>query len=183
MLIEDGKGTGRKCAVNSNNELVVHAVTNSFLQQESDEFGNAYVWSSGLVTGASLSASSTVLALKNTAVGKLHIDRIVICSNGADEYIVQLPSNNFTPAGDTEITGININTDSNNTADATAYTDESGNTQGDILEYVFAGATSRTVVDMRGIFLGKNKSIAVDAVGGDSNCSVSIYGHYIDVTA
>lgn len=176
VLITDGSSS-RTASVNANNELLVHAITNPFLQQESEENGNAYVWSSGAVD---VDATDTILLVKNTSSGALHIDRVLIANGSvASRYDVHIPTTAVTTPTGTANTGINLNTASANTADAISKVDETTNSQGSILAQVYLAADSNVTIDLRGTFLGKNSSIAIDVLLDTSESAVSIYGHYI----
>lgn len=175
--VGDGTGKGYAAKVNADNKLETIAITHPFLQHESEVFGNAYVWSSGTID---IDAGDTVLLVKNTASGLLHIDRIVI-NNGslASEYVIHIPTTTVTTPTGTTVTGTNLNTDSGNVAEATAISDETTNTQGNVVENVFLPVDSRQSVDVRGLFLARNSSVAVDVVENTTESSVSIFGHYI----
>lgn len=176
VLIDDGKGTGYKASVNKANQLEVRAIVNPFLQYESEVFGNAFVWTSGIVSGA---ADSTLLLIKNDANGPLHIDRVVLSCASNEIFTVHLPIN--VSVTGTTVVGINSNTGSGNTADATAAHSETNNTQGDVYGVFHVAANSPFVYDVRGLFLDKGQSVAVDVTNGSINCSCSIHGHYIDI--
>ena len=151
------------------------------MQQESEEFGNAYIWSSGVHNAT---AGDTVLLIKNTADGLLHIDRVLIANGStASRYDIHIPSTIVaTPAG-TANTGTNLNTTSGNTANAVAKVDETTNSQGDLIGQVYMAVDTNYVLDLRGLFLGKNESIGVDVAETASETSVTIYGHYIKYVA
>jgi hypothetical protein len=176
VLVEDGKGTGIKVGVNKAHQLNVHAITNPFLQYESEANGNAYTWCSGIVSGST--AGDTILLLKNTSVGLLHIDRIDISCLTAEIFTVHIPSTVVTVTG-TTVSGVNLNSSSGNIAEASAASDETDNTQGSVLSVVQLAANSPHTIDVRGLFLDKNKSLAVDVTTGGINVSCTIYGHYI----
>jgi len=174
MLIEDGKGSGRRAAVDSGNRLIVKAITEPEIEEASED-GQAYVWSTDLV---SIDAADTVLLVKNTSDTNLHIEAISI-SNGstASEFTLHLPTTDVTVAGGT-VTGVNLNTGSANVADASAASDETGNAQGDVIGTVFLAVDRDRTIRTPGLILAKNKSIAVDVVATVTEAACSIVGHY-----
>jgi hypothetical protein len=172
--IEDGKGTGRRAEVNSSNQLVVKAVAETFFESASEE-GKAYNWSSDLVD---IDANDTVLLVKNTSDIDLHIESISIANGSvASEYTVHIPTTEVTVTG-TTVTGTNLNTASSNVADATAASDETNNTQGNVVFTRFMAVDSNEKINTAGLILGKNKSVAVDVVADTSESAVTIRAHY-----
>ena len=181
VLIEDGKGTGRKVAVNSAQQMNVHAITNPFLQFESEVNGNAYSWCSSAVTAAS---TTPVILVKNTASGLLHIDRIDLSAAATQVFNIGIPTAIITTlTGTTTITGFNFNTGSGNIAEASAIT-LCTNSEADTLTniaVIHLGAASTSgnyILDVRGLFIDKNQAIAITGTQAVSS-SVTVYGHYI----
>jgi len=177
MLIEDGKGQGAKAQVNSENQLAVSSVTQSELEHESETNGTAYVWASDSVNPTT---DDTVLLLKNTSDTSLHLEHVTISGTTDSEYTIHLPTTEVTPTGGTLVTGTNMNTASSKVADAIARSLETNNSQGNVLYAVNLLAVTTYTVDLKGIILGKNKSIGVDVVADTALSSVSIVGHYQD---
>jgi len=177
MIIEDGAGTGTKAQVNSEKQLVVAAITQKELEHESEENGTGYNWCSDKID---VDANDTILLVKNTSDTPLHIECVKI-DNGslASEYNIHLPTTEVTPTG-TTVTGTNVNTTSSNVADADAKSDETNNSQGNVLRTVFLAADSSISEETPGLILGKNKSLAVDVVENTTESSVSIVGHFAD---
>lgn len=177
LQIEDGKGTGFKAEVNKEQQLVVKAITQSELEHESEQNGAGYNWSSGTID---IDAADTVLLVKNTSDTPLHIECIKI-SNGAlaSEYTIHLPTTEVTPTG-TAVTGTNLNTGSSKVADADAKSDETNNSQGNIIKTVYLAVDSEHPEETPGLILAKNKSVAVDVVANTAESAVTIIGHYAD---
>lgn len=173
-LIEDGKGSGRKAAVDTGFRLTVKAITEPEIEQASED-GQAYVWATDLVN---IDADDTVILVKNTSDTNLHIEAVAI-SNGAlaSEYTLHLPTTEVTVTGVT-VTGVNLNTGSANVADASAASDETNNTQGDVLATRFMEVDSSTTILTPGLILAKNKSLALDVVLDTAESAASILGHY-----
>lgn len=175
-VIEDG-ATGRKAKVNEELQLTTAAVVQSEIEHESEENGTAFNWCSDTVD---LSINDTVLLVKNTSSIDLHIEYVEI-DNGsvASEYTVHLPTIEVTPTG-TAVTGTNLNTGESEPAEATAKSNETNNSQGNVLRTVFLAVDIGIVVKTPGLIIAKNKSIAVDVVANTSETSVTIVGHYAD---
>lgn len=176
-IIDDGKGTGNKAQVNSENQLVVAAVTQKEIEHESEENGAAYNWSTDLVN---IDANDTVLLVKNTSDTPLHVECVKV-SNGstASEFTVHLPTTEVTVTGVT-VTGTNLNTASSNVADASAASDETNNTQGNVLLTQWLAVDKGFTFETPGLILGKNKSLAIDVVEATTEVACTIIGHYAD---
>lgn len=176
--IEDGKGTGRRAQVNSDNQLVVKAVAETLFESASEQ-GQSYNWSSDLVD---VDGDDTVLLVKNTSDIALHIESISIANGSvASEYTVHLPTAEVTVTagpGGAAVTGTNLNTASSNVADATAASDESNNSQGNVVFTRFMAVDTNEKIFTAGLILGKNKSVAVDVVEDTSESAVTIRAHY-----
>jgi len=174
--LEDGKGRGFKQAVNDENQALTKATIQSELEHESEENGSAYNWSSDIIDAAA--GGATILLVKNTSDTPLHIEKISISSGTtASEYTIHLPTTEVTVTGNT-ITGTNLNTASSNVADALAATQETNNTQGNVIGDVFLAVDRTEVLKTDGLILGKNKSVAVDVVADADESSVTIIGHF-----
>ncbi len=174
--IEDGKGTGNRAAVNSENQLIIKAISESELEYESEINGLAYSWASDLVDVAA--GADTVLLVKNLSDKPLHILSVLIANGAlASEYTIHLPTTEVTPTG-TAIVGTNLNTASSNVADALAKSLETNNTQGSVIGTVWLAVDRNIRIPMEGVILGKNKSIGVDVVADTAESAVTIIGHY-----
>ena len=175
-FIEDGKGRGLRAEVNEEQELVVKAVTISEFEQESQDNGNAYNWSSGIIDVDA--GADTVLLVKNTSDNPLFIESISIANGAlASAYTVHLPTIEVTPAG-TTVTGTNLNTASSNVAEATSKSKETNNTQGNIIFTRFMAVDRDEKIETRGLILAKNKSVGVDVTEDTAESAVTIRGHY-----
>jgi len=177
MLIEDGKGKGFKAGVNEEHQLLTAAVTQSELEHESEENGSGYNWSSDLIN---IDANDTVLLVKNTSDTPLHIECVKIANGStASEFTVHLPTTEVTVTG-TTVTGTNLNTGSSNVAEATGASDETNNSQGNVIGTVWLGVDASKDVETPGLILGKNKSVAVDVVEATTEVAATIIGHFAD---
>jgi len=180
IILEDGKGSGSKAEINTENQLVVAAVTQSELEHESEENSEAYNWSTDLVDAAA--ADATILLLKNTSDTPLHIESIAIANGAlATEYTIHLPTAEVTVAGGTVVTGTNLNTGGvSKVADASAQSNETGNVQGNVIGTVWLAVDRHHQIFTPGLILGKNKSLGVDVVLDAAESAVTFIGHYAD---
>ncbi len=171
--------------VNSSNQLSCRNVSISAIH-EATLLGNAYSWNS---VSADLIAADTALAVGNESKTKLLV--IAGCyircdlATAVDFHFPAYPS--WTG---TAVTGVNLNMASTKVAAATAYTDETDNTQGTIFltgyHYVstVGQATTSTPVfydfqDM--VILGEHDVVAVDVVGNIAAAfECTFIGYYID---
>lgn len=178
MQIEDGKGSGNKAQVNDENQLITSAVTQGEIEHESEENGAAYNWSSNSI---SIDAADTILLVKNTSDTPLHIEYLKV-TNGSTttEITLHLPTTEVTPTGGSAVTGTNLNTASSNVADANARSDETNNSQGNVLATEFIAADASITVETPGLIIGKNKSVAVDTVNTENRIAATFVGHYAD---
>ena len=176
-IIKDGTGTGRTLGVNTDNQGLVKAITESEFEFTSENKGLAFSWASQTFDPGQ---DDTMLLVKNTSTDKrLHIDAVWISIDTQSRIVVHLPTTNVTVAG-TTITGVNLNTGSSNVAEAEAARNETGNSEGDVIWSGEVQATSEPYkVDFGGaLILAKNKSIAVDFKTAATAGDVTIMGHY-----
>ena len=147
--------------------------------------GLAFSWSN--VT-YNYTAADTILAVQNdSTTQKLHIDQIWCHGDTTTRVIVHATSENgFTMAG-TSVTGVNLNrVGTPATASATAFGDETGNTQGNIFWAGSIPADNATPVAIGlGIILDVDDGtgvtggvIAVDFTDVGGEALVTIIGHY-----
>lgn len=178
MFWEDGKGSGFKAGVNSENRGLVHAVSVGELRHVAGEFARSYIWASGTYN---YDAADTILLVKNIGVPLLHVDGVWLSVDTDTRVVIHLPTAEVTVAGVT-VTGVNLNTSSGNVAEASAAQDETGNTQGGVIwSGEIHAAQAPVFIPFGGaVILAKNKSIGVDYVTVGTACDVVIIGHYGD---
>lgn len=166
--------TGQK--VNAAGEALVSATTKSEMETVSETDGDAYSWSN---LTYDYTALDTILLVKNTGSNELHIQTIWVSVDAATEVVVHVPTTTVTSPTGTAVVGVNLNTASGKTADATAIAGETTNSRGGV---VFAGLIAAN--DIRPIPLGgaliiaPNDSIAVDFVDVGAKCNVVIFGYF-----
>ncbi len=176
MIIQDGQGGGYSAGVTSEKRLKVNSVTEpNFLHQNAGH-NRGYVWNFPSYNSAD---ADTVMFIRNDSSNDLRIHHVYIYSDAATVITLHTISAGETPAG-TAVTGVNLNRNSSDEADATAKQDETGNSsQGTVLhtEYVAAaGALTMLKEDGYEIVLGKNDCIAVDVATGSTAVT---FGHIV----
>ena len=153
------------------------SVVESEFEYHSDVKGEAYSWN---FLTYNMGVGDTLALIKNTSATKeLHIDTITVSSDVESVITIHLPTTEVTPAG-TAVTGVNLNTRSTNVAPATAMTDETDNSQGDIIfQTEIQAAGDPFVKDYAGVLiLGQNKSVGLDGVADMGAFNVTIEGHF-----
>lgn len=176
MMIEDGRGTGRKAEVTSRFRLKADSMFSSKGHEIAHEDGDGYTW---VLVPYNYAANDTIILVQNDSeVKDLIITDIYFATDTAtDFHIHNTDETTFTPTG-TAITGVNTNRKSSNIPPATAIGDETGNTRGNILlsGYTPANVMNHFVFDT--IILGLDQSIAVDLVTVGTMAYATIVGHF-----
>ena len=179
----DPSGSGiNEQKINKEGQALVFSTTQSELEHESEQNGSGYTWASDVINAGA--ANDTTLLVKNTSDVHLHIDSIFIsCGSVSSEFTIHLPTTEVTVtagSGGAVVTGVNINTTSSNVADASAASNESNNSQGNVIGTVFLAIDRSQLISTPGLIIGKNKSIAVDTVEDTTEAAITITGHYED---
>src|SRR4030042_4142850 len=176
--IKDGKGRGYQAEVNRNQQLEVAAKVKSALALASER-GDAFAWTAAT---ADLAAADTALLVANTSqTKKLHITKVYVYSDVPSRLQIHLPA--FPTLAGTAVTGVCLNKSLNKTAEASAYADETGNTQGSIINVLVSNELTTdpfaVAWDFEGaVILGYHDCIAVDVVGDSAAFDCSIEGYY-----
>jgi len=177
IQIEDGRGTGSRCMIDSDNRIRAYSVVEPELAYAADEKGDAYAWTS--VT-YDYGAGDTILLLKNTSTSKkLIIDSIIMTTDTATIAHIHMPTCG-TPTG-TALTGVNLNSSSNNVAEATAKADETTNAigvAGIVATLALEADKTNTFQAKSSLVLGTNKCVAVDYVTDGTAATVTITGYF-----
>ena len=174
VTIKDGGGANPDVKTTKDGKMCTQAVSVSEFEHESGEEGTAFSWCSDSVN---IDANDTVLLLKNTNSEGLHMVKCVISTSTDSEFTIHLPTTEVTPTGVT-VSAVKLNTGKVGAPEVTARSDETNNSQGDVLESFFTLASTRHVIDLTGIILAKNKSIAIDQVADTALASCTFYGHF-----
>jgi len=167
-------GSGNRQEVDDEKRALVDA--RSDFQRAADR-GDAFVWAMEDYTQA---ATDTILLVRNdNSAKKLHITEVRIAQgNTKIEIEIHRVIAAFTAAG-TAVVGVNLNGTSGKTAEATAKADETGNTQGTVVQRIYVYEAKETVLDFKGAFsLGYNQAIGIDMKTGADWCLASITGYF-----
>jgi len=171
--------------VNSDHQLSCKGVGVTAIHEATLK-GDAYSWNA---ISADLAAEDTALIVCNESKTKLlviHKCYIACDLATAVDFHVGEPG---TWAG-TAVTGVNLNTSSRNIASATAYADETGNTQGSIIltgtSCVHTVAQESTAEPVTyyfddAVILAEHDCFGVDVIGDiAARFECTIIGYYID---
>ena len=147
--------------------------------QKAAERGDAYVWT---IESYAFSASDTLLAIRNNGTKVLHIEKVFVqTSHASAEIEIHRVTAAYTNAG-TAVTGTNL-LPGGAAADVDATADETGNTQGTVIERRIAREYALVEVDFKGaVTLNTGQAIGVDTTLGDDVCYVSIWGYFEDAS-
>lgn len=175
MFIDDGKGKGFTAGIDSNNRLLVTAVTNPLSSNMAFLKGNDFVWTSSYAA----TANDYVFYLMNTdQLQYLRINRFIVSATGATSWTA-IKVTGGTPAG-TAITGLNTNFSSGKVATVTALGNAAvtGSPTGSTILKVrtAADATLALVID-GSVILPVNTAIAIQ-VGASVTVNVTVSGWF-----
>lgn len=181
LPIIDGTGKGYSAKVNEYNQQEVSAVQKSELAFISEETGEAFSWTT--VT-SDLAAADTGLLIANThTTKKLHICDWRVYSDVPTAIQIHCPA--YPTLAGTVVTGqcLNRSRDLDVANYALAYSDETGNTQGDIIETVHTNEVATDVNELKGDFggsliLGPRQCIAWDIVEDSAAFQIAAKGYY-----
>jgi hypothetical protein len=178
MIIEDGRGSGRKAEVDSHNHLKTHSVSELAIAEASEQDGDAYAWTAS----ADIDATDSILWLRNDSTTQnLIIDTISISSDAAGSWFIYCPEN-VTPDG-TTVTGVNLNRASSKVALATCKRD---NTTAVLANYIFYGhnqVAETVVMQLRGaLVLGYLDCVAIDITTEPALAQATILGYFHPAT-
>lgn len=174
--IEDGTGSGKEAAVNSSNEM---SVTTETPFQRALNRGDAWSWTS---VAADIDTGDTMLMVRNdSTVRDLIIEEITVNNgNVAATYDIHIVTAAYTAAG-TAVTAVNLNTNyTGNAATATAFGDESGNTQGSVLQEFTAGVAVATYIIPMNVRLKGATALGIDQITESTAGSVQMRGYFVD---
>ena len=175
MIIEDGKGNGKKAQVNAENQLVTRAIVESEIEHASAS-GNAYAWDS---TEKDIDAGDTMLFVQNTSETPLILDVATINgSNVICTWTMHTGADITTPSG-TTVSGVNMNPKFRSVpADAIGYADETAVADGDIVCRVKTAISTTQSVELGGFILERNHYVQFTQVTESTSGSVILRAHY-----
>lgn len=140
------------------------------------EAGEAFIWTRET---AAFSALDTLLCVRNDNSSKtLHIEKVIVeSSHTATEIEIHRITAAYTSAG-TAVVGTNL-LPGGAAADASGVADETGNTQGTVIERRLLHANTPLIIDFKGAIELKNaQAIGIDSTLGDDWVYASIWGYF-----
>lgn len=161
MNIEDGKGTGYKAAVNSENEIEVRAQVTGRAEWVCHNKEQAYAMYFSQAQ-ANSGGNECLGYIKNTSDDDLVIDEISLYTTAADHIYISKVTG--TAAGGSAITPVNLNIGSGKTAPCTTmqHTAITGLTDAGRLVHIYLAANGMVVREMEtSILIRKNSAIAL----------------------
>ena len=165
-----------KLEVNSKGQAMVDR--RSEFERVSEDSGEVFIWTCETYDYA---AADTILLVRNDRTDKdLHILKVVLHGDTETEVEIHVPTVAFTIAG-TAVVGeaLNRSLDRDATTYATAKANETGNTQGDVIERKRIKADTDMEVNLDGaVILGSNQAIGIDYVTIGAEAHVSIWGYF-----
>lgn len=166
--------------VNADKQLLVAGSNISAIGAASLK-GDAYSWCN---VSADIDATDTGLLIRNDSKTRLLvIDSCLLWVDVATKIQIFCPGPGITLAG-TAVAAKNLNRASNKTAPASAYADETANTQANIIANIFVpdgSALAHTTVDFNGaIVLSYDESIGFDIVAESAAYNITVFGYYVD---
>jgi hypothetical protein len=168
---------GRPAKITEDNRLRTYAGQESEIAFQSRVNGGAYMWS----MSADLGADKCGIYLRNDSDIPLVIDKIYIYGSAAATHEIYVGSNKITTAG-TAVVGTNLNTNRDDTANATCTHTETGADAGGtltLLQTVQAGASNKEVLDLDGaLVLERLGEVAVNVVTDIALSSIAIVGYF-----
>ena len=178
FTIKDGKGSGNKVEVNSDNELVVTSIKKRPIEYATAK-GDAYCW---YTSDYSFSSNDTVMLVKNLDSDILYMDRIVLSCTTTTSFTIHIPGGIDKLSGSTT-TDTNLQAGNTKSAKALGYYSETNNWQSGSLMHVKVRANETVTVDMGGLSIMSGNGIGVDVnddlSGGGYTASCSVFGYYL----
>lgn len=189
-ILEDGKGSGNKAKIGSDNRLQVRSVSESEIIHNG-ELGNAYNFNTGLI---SITGDATLIYFKNNSNDNFIVESLALGSfegitHSDDPYVTIIRN----PTGgdlisDASAVEMNQNRSfsSSNEADCLVYKGKSGGTitGGNDIAILQASSGGRSFFGLNFI-LGKGASIAVkltaNVSSGSANWYAALIGYYKDL--
>lgn len=178
MLIEDGQ-SGNKLGVKDGQALVT---TMSAIHKATIR-GDAYAWNS---VSADINTTDILISVRNLSQDRLLIvNRIYAWVDVPAQLSIHITTSATAYATGTAVVGVNLNTSSAKVADADAYTDDDGVSQGSIIATLHTNEATADIfpIDFPTndcIVLGTNGIISVDCIGELAAFEATIIGYFVD---
>ena len=189
-VIRDGTGKGYSAQVNSDNQLVVSAITRTIEHYFNQTKGEAYNVAFAVNPDG---AGDVIFYLKNNDDSDLIIEGLTYQSSGAEEIYFKLgDTGTATATSGATMTPVNLNTGSGKTADVTCLSniadgavDITGLSGGSTFDqiYIIAAADHKWYNFEQDIVLKKNGVFTIYCVGGDSLLRGTVQFHFNSMTS
>lgn len=168
--------SGDRADVNEQGQLLVSSSQTPAIIQAALE-GRAFVWHS---QDLNIDAADTMLSVRNdSATHDLVIDRIQITGgNAVSRYEVHKITANAAFSTGSIILAMDLG-NTGKVPDASAFTDDEGNTQGTVFMETAVAATTTIELDC-GIVLGKTQILAVDQVSTNTAGAATFFGYFVE---
>lgn len=144
--------------------------------QRAAENGDAFIWTRET---AAFAALDTLLCVRNdNSAKKLYIEKVAVeSSHASTEIEIHRITAAYTNAG-TAVVGTNLKP-GGAAADATGTADETGNTQGTVIERRILRAYTPLIIEFGGtVELNNAQAIGIDSTLGDDVVYASIWGYF-----
>jgi hypothetical protein len=179
LIIEDGTGSGRKAAVNTDHFLQTLAQTFPYEHYINHRQKGAY---SIIFDVTPTGAGDCIFYIKNTNDIDMIINNITLQSQSQEAIELTL-GDLGTPVGGTDYVPVNRTSGAANTSDCISQygTDITGLTKGGVIEklYCTSGA-SQSYLWLSDFILPKNTTFAIYAVNGSIRITISLSMYYHD---
>ena len=182
LIIEDGKGTGNTTQVKKDNRLAVHSVSASIEHYVNHDKEQAYT--AGFAKTPTGAGDCFGYIINNNDID-LIVSTLMV-NTASDETIIIKFGDIGTPVGGSDITIVNRNAGSGNTADVTAQSgvDITGLSGGNPVASVFVkgGESSEQIEILSSLIVPKNKMISFYVNSGAIavTLGLSVYFHEAD---
>lgn len=188
MLIEDGTGSGRTVAVNSENKLEVVAITASTEHNTNHHDGLAFnVMVEQRPVGADPSSGDTracILYIKNGAETDMTFEGIAIRLGGiGEEDVIEVVGrdNEGSPEGGTAVTPVNLNLGSGNSATGTFLKGDNitGIFGGEVLQQIWVTSNGTKYFNFdQDIIVPKNRVLTIYSRNSVAELDVTLSFNY-----
>ena len=176
MSVIKSGSSGNVAVVTDEGQLLTKAVAESTLEEASDEFGQAFAWTTAFATGGT---TIEIITVENDSSERhLHLDQIIMsCISSTVFRIIQVTSG--VPAG-TTTTAVNLNFGSGNEAESISFGNASvtGSVSGTTIATFRLTSSTTQVFDIGGSVILLKGDIITIQTDIDTTVEASIIGHF-----
>jgi len=187
MDILDGRGSGYKAGVDTDNRLLTNSVSVSAIHQASLN-GDAYAWNA---ISANIDTTDCMILVSNTSSSQnLIIDHCFVQGDIAGQIDFKLCDTTGLTLAGTAITGVPLNRTKSKVAPASAWADETASPATTVFftfyQHLNVNAQTTTApmtrIDFDGaIILGKNQAFGIDTIlEPAAGFEATVFGYYLD---